>query len=255
MKIDVIMITKNSSKPCLVSSLESIKKNINLNKIVIVDSFSIDNTIEILKDSLNGLLDITQKNCSRGKARELAIKKVETEWFAFVDSDVILEENWQNIIEKNITSKIGAIEGNVKSKEGIPQKIRQNGRGYTNCTLIKSSLVEDIVIPEEMKVYEDQFIRRFIEKKGYAWLKVATPCSLHLSTSDRFKDAYEIGKMSGKYHLDSFWKFILSFFIVSLKWVVGGKEPPTISYKIVTGFINGYFSNLTHYSKSMVVSK
>lgn len=33
---------------------------------------------------------IIQKSCLRGKARKIGIKEVETEWFAFVDSDVIL---------------------------------------------------------------------------------------------------------------------------------------------------------------------
>ena len=242
MKIDVIMITKNSLKPCLIESIESIIKNINLNKLIIIDAFSNDGTVDLLNKYRKYNLNIIQKDCNRGKAREIGIKNVETDWFAFIDSDVILEDNWLNVIEKNINFKIGAVEGNVKSKNGVIQKIRQNGRGYTNCTLIKTNLVKQISIPEEMRVYEDQFIRKYIENKGYFWLKVAFPCSLHLSTSDRLKDAYEIGLMSGKYHLDSFWKFFFSFFLVTLKWFTGGKEPPLISYRILSGYLRGYFS-------------
>jgi len=242
MKIDVIMITKNSSKPCLVESIDSIRKNIDLNNLIVVDSYSEDDTINILNKYIDNKLKIIQKYCNRGEAREIAIKEVETKWFAFVDSDVILEDDWQKIIEKNITPKIGAIEGNVKSKEGVIQKINKNSRGYTNCTLIKTDLVKTIQIPREMEVYEDQYIRKYIEKQGKMWVKVPIPCSLHLSKSDRQKDAYKIGQMSGRYALDPVWKYPTSFVIVLIKKIIGGNESPLIHYHILTGYINGLFS-------------
>jgi len=246
MKIDVIMITKNSQKPCLVESINSIVNNIPLNKLIVVDNFSIDETINIINRYNNISTKVIQKNCNRGMAREIGIKKVETDWFAFIDSDIILEKDWFKLIAKNISKKIGAIEGNVKSKEGIVQKIRINGRGYTNCTLIKTDLVKDIKIPEEMVVYEDQYIRKYIEKKDYKWLKVALPCSLHLSKSNRLNDAFEIGKMSGKYHLDPFWRYPSSFLIVLIKRIFGGKESPLISYRLLTGYLKGLFLNLNN---------
>ena len=60
MDIDVIMITKNSLKPCLIESIESIIKNINLNKLIIIDAFSNDGTIDLLNKyrKYNFLVDI-----------------------------------------------------------------------------------------------------------------------------------------------------------------------------------------------------
>lgn len=244
MKIDVIMITNNSQKPCLVESINSIVDNIPLNRLIVVDNFSSDETINIIKSYSNINTIIIQKYCNRGMAREIGIKKVETDWFAFVDSDIILEKDWFKLIANNLSKKIGAIEGNVKSKEGVVQKIRTNGRGYTNCTLIKTDLVKDIKIPEDMVVYEDQYIRKYIEKNGYKWLKVASPCSVHLSKSNRLNDAFEIGKMSGKYQLDPFWKYPSSFFIIVIKRIFGGQESPLISYRLLTGYLRGVFSKL-----------
>jgi glycosyltransferase involved in cell wall biosynthesis len=241
MNIDVVMITKNSLKPCLYESITSIIRNIPLNKLIIIDSYSNDGTIESIKLFKNINIIIVQNECGRGKAREIGIKNVETEWFAFIDSDVILEENWFSNIEKNISDKIGAIEGNVKSADGKIQKIQQYMRGYTNCTLIRTNLVKDINIPFEINVFEDQYIRKYIEKKKYIWLKVASPCSLHLSRSDRLKDAYEIGRWSSKYHLFPLWRYVTSFFLISIKRLFSREESLSRSFMLLKGYFKGLF--------------
>lgn len=239
MKIDVVMITKNSLNPCLKESLDSIFRNVPVNKLIVVDSGSSDGTIDLLKKYGEKIL-IIQRDCKRGEAREIGIKEVETEWFSFVDSDVILSENWFQKIKRYIGPKIGAIEGNVKTPSGFIQRIRPTGRAYTNCTLIKTSLVKDIKIPKEMNVYEDQFIRRYIEKKGYKWLKVPDPCSIHVSTSDRTKDAFEVGRISGKYKLTPFGIYLWSFFIVLAKKLLRKTtEPLAIYWNTIKGYVKG----------------
>lgn len=238
-RIDVVMITKNSLKPCLNECITSIINNLPLNRLIVIDSFSTDGTIDAFNIFNNIDIKLIQMECSRGAARELGINNVSTDWFAFIDSDVILEKDWFKLIFSHTSEKIGAVEGNVKSKEGVVQRIRVNGRGYTNCTLIRTSLVKDIKIPSEMVVYEDQYIRRHIERKGYMWLKVASPCSFHLSRSNRLNDAFENGRMSGKYSLDPFWAFPLSFFVVGIKWVFGGGESPLIHYRLLSGYLSG----------------
>jgi glycosyltransferase involved in cell wall biosynthesis len=234
-KIDVIMITKNSLYPCLKESLSSIVRNIPLNHLIVVDSFSTDGTLELLNEyAEKGVeIKIIQRRCGRGKAREIGIREVETEWFAFVDSDVILAENWYQEIAKNIKSQVGAIEGNVNK-----QKMSPSGRAYTNCTLIKTNLVKDIWIPEEMQVLEDQYIRKHIEKSGYVWLKVGNPCSIHKSTSSRIGAAYEVGRMSGKYKLLPFWKDFFVCFLIPVKFLKYG-ESPSIYLNKLFGHLKG----------------
>ena len=201
MNIDVVMITKNSLKPCLYESITSILRNIPLNKLIIIDSYSNDGTIESIKLFKNINIIIVQNECGRGKAREIGIKNVETEWFAFIDSDVILEENWFSNIEKNISNKIGAIEGNVKSADGKIQKIQQYMRGYTNCTLIRTNLVKDINIPfaaEVQKILDEQcmtiadlsFDSRVQE--GTIRKIIARNCDPRLSTAKKIAKALNI---------------------------------------------------------------
>jgi glycosyltransferase involved in cell wall biosynthesis len=232
-KIDVVMITKNSLHPCLKRSLYSIFQNVPLNCLIIVDSFSTDGTIELIKKYRKEGIKIIQKDCKRGKAREIGIKEVSTEWFAFIDSDVILAENWFRDIKKHIKPKVGAIEGNVNN-----QKVDSKGRAYTNCTLIRTSLVEEIKIPDEMGVLEDQYIRKHIENKGYVWLKVSYPCSIHKSQSDRVKDAFELGRVAGKYRLFPFWKDFGVCFLIPVKYLKYG-DSPRIYLNRLLGHIKG----------------
>jgi len=235
MKIDVVMITRNSLHPCLKESIEAIIRNIPINRLIVIDAFSTDGTIELFKEYKNrGVnIEVYQIACKRGKAREIGIKKVETTWFAFVDSDVILADNWFDNIKSYIRPNIGAIEGNVNG-----QKVNPRGRAYTNCTLIKTSLVKDIEIPSEMAVLEDQFIRKWIENKGYKWLKVSQPCSIHKSKSNRVKDAFEVGRMAGKYKLYPFWKNFAVCFLIPIK-ILKYRDPPQVYLNKLAGHIKG----------------
>lgn len=258
MKIDVVMITKNSLYPCLKESLDSIFQRVPLNRLIVIDSFSSDGTIDLIeKYARNQSVEISQQDCKRGKAREIGIEKVETEWFAFVDSDVILAENWFRKIERYIEPRVGAIEGNVKTPLGEVQKT--NGgrfrrltehvrRAFTNCTLIRTSSVEAIEIPREMSVFEDQYIRKHIEKKGFQWLKVPDPCSIHMSTSEMLGAAAQVGRMSGKYKLFPFLIHLGSLFIALFKKLLGKPvrpcARPEIYWNTVRGYIKGVLERL-----------
>jgi len=234
-KIDVVMITKNSLYPCLRESVEAIIRNVPLNRLIVVDAFSVDGTIELFEKykERNVNIEIYQFASKRGKAREIGIKKVETLWFAFVDSDVILAKNWFNEMIKHLQPDVGAIEGPI-----IGQKVNPRGRAYTNCTLIKTDLVKDIKIPDEMAVLEDQFIRKFIENKGYKWLKVDHPRSIHKSQSDKIKNAFEVGRMAGKYDLFPLWKSLGVCLLAPIKFL-RYKDSPRIYFNQLAGHIKG----------------
>lgn len=234
---DVVMITKNSLYPCLNESISSIIRNVPLDHLIVVDSFSTDGTTGLLEEfRKKGIkIKIIRRECKRGKAREIGIREVRSEWFAFVDSDVILAENWYGDIIKHIRPDVGAIEGNVEK-----QRINPEGRAYTNCTLIRTNLVKDVRIPHEMNVLEDQFIRRHIEKKGYKWLKASFPCSIHKSAgrARAFLEAFEVGRVAGKYKLLPFWKDLVVCFLIPIKFLKYG-DPPQIYLNKLLGHVKG----------------
>jgi len=178
--IDVVVLTKNSEH-LLAKCLASIYANVPVKNLIVIDGFSTDNTLKIL-DKTNrkhGNIKVVSVNGSRAKAREKAVQQVSTEWFMFVDSDVILSKNWFKKAEKHIKPEVGAIWGvnidvipNVKEKHFI--KIQRliahqcfNLRGGTHDTLIRREAVQNIRIPEQLHVYEDTYLINWIKEKGY----------------------------------------------------------------------------------------
>ena len=181
MSIDVVVLTKNSEL-ILEKCLNSIYQSVPVNNVIVVDGFSTDRTLEILeryKAEKQNIKIISDKG-TRATARQRGIRNVETEWFMFVDSDVILCQDWFKRAIKHINDvdDVGAVFGlnvdapNVKSPIMLRMLMHTakeafEFRGGTHDTLILRDLVKDIKIPEDLCVYEDKYIIDWIRKKGY----------------------------------------------------------------------------------------
>lgn len=179
-QVDVVLLTKNSQH-MLNKCLTSTYQNVPINKLIVIDGYSTDNTVEILNrfNRKHGNVQIIQMNGSRAKARSEGIRRVSTEWFMFVDSDVLLCKNWFKKAQADLASGVGAVWGlnvdvipNVKDKRVLTLQTliaRKcfNLRGGMHDTLILRKAVEGLVIPEELHAYEDAFIVRWIERHGY----------------------------------------------------------------------------------------
>jgi glycosyltransferase involved in cell wall biosynthesis len=178
--IDVVVLTKNSEY-LLSKCLASIYKNVPVKKLIVVDGLSTDRTMKILNETNqeHGNVTILRVDGSRAIAREKGLQQVTTEWFMFVDSDVILSRDWFREAEKIISSDVGAVWGvnidvipNVKDKRII--KLQNliarkcfSLRGGMHDTLIRRKAVTGIKIPAQLHAYEDAYIINWIKKKGY----------------------------------------------------------------------------------------
>ena len=107
--IDVVVLTKNSEH-LLHKCLASIYENVPVKNLVVVDGFSTDRTLKIINEisEANGNVEVLKVDGSRARAREKGIRRVSTDWFMFVDSDVILGRDWFRKAEKNVKSDVGA---------------------------------------------------------------------------------------------------------------------------------------------------
>lgn len=178
--IDVVVLTKNSEH-LLDKCITSIYENVLVKNLIVIDGFSTDRTMKIINETseTHGNVEVLKVNGSRARARERGIKQVSTDWFMFVDSDVILGRDWFRKAEKNVKSDVGAIWGvnidvipNIKDKRALKlQSIiaRQcfSLRGGMHDTLIRRKAVEGIRIPEQLHAYEDAYIINWIKAKGY----------------------------------------------------------------------------------------
>ncbi|MCW4006950.1 MAG: glycosyltransferase family 2 protein [Candidatus Bathyarchaeota archaeon] len=179
-EIDVVMLTKNSEH-LLRKCLSSIYQNVPVKRLIIIDGFSTDSTLQILKkfNAKYGNIKILTVAGSRAKAREEGIAQVQTPWFLFVDSDVVLCKNWYLRAQKSIRDDVGAVWGvnidvipnmhdrRVLHLQTVVAKQCFELRGGTHDTLLRTDLVRDIKIPEHLHTYEDAYIIKHLKNKGY----------------------------------------------------------------------------------------
>jgi glycosyltransferase involved in cell wall biosynthesis len=195
-RIDVCIPTWNSGKT-LERCLRSIIREIPVNCIRIDDNFSTDKTVQIAKKY--GTV-ITQRKCGIGKARQYLIESVETEYFAFIDSDVVLRDGWFKETAKKVKSdrKMGVVYGlwlsdNPQDRhfwevwwERVGEDNPMWERGYLIDTLIRTEAVKGISIPEWMTNYEDKFIKAYIVSGGYRWTVAKKAMGDHLTGETSF---------------------------------------------------------------------
>jgi glycosyltransferase involved in cell wall biosynthesis len=191
--VDVVMLTKNSER-LLTACLKSVYENVPVERLIVIDAFSTDNTLKIFDefDKKYGNVKIIAEKSSRGKARERGIREVETEWFMFVDSDVILCKDWFKKATRHIEEDVGAIwgidiPGDVKNK--FMKKMLQwfeartfDIRGGCHDILIRYDAVKDIKIPSELHTLEDAYIKEWILAKNYKVIASYTSCCKHYKT-------------------------------------------------------------------------
>lgn len=188
--VDVVVLTKNSER-VLEKCLDAIYKNVPVNRLIIVDGFSTDATLEIVEKfhEKHGNVVLIKDKGTRGSARLKGLKEVKTEWFLFVDSDVTLCDDWFKKSKSFIKNDVGAVWG-IEIWDGIQnpvflklflrvtRKIFEI-RGGTHDLLVRYDAVKDIDIPKDLHVFEDAFIKEWIAKKGYKLIAAYDPYCIH----------------------------------------------------------------------------
>jgi len=188
-RADVIILTKNSMAPSLPETIASVYANIPVNRLIVVDGGSTDGT----KDYLTKQGDVFMLDDSRGNratARQKGIENVQTEYFAFVDSDMILQRDWYLQALALMLPKVGAIStypryfGTAEKAQRALEKMygRPTRRRFdTAAALLRTSAVRGIQIPseDEQVPSEDEFIGRVVQKRGFDVLCVGRPVAYH----------------------------------------------------------------------------
>jgi len=119
---------------------------------------------------------------ARQTAIDLFLKNFSDEWLMFVDDDVILNEGWWNEAKKHMENpKNGIIWGiNFDATSERHVYLKALGvdlvkflikefyrRGGTHDTLLRRDAIRGIKIPSDLHVFEDWFILRYVQQRGY----------------------------------------------------------------------------------------
>jgi glycosyltransferase involved in cell wall biosynthesis len=176
--VDVILLTKNSDR-VLRECLASVYENVPIERLIVVDAFSTDNTLKILGEfnAKYGNVKIIAKAGTRGVARERGIREVRTGWFVFVDSDIVLCRDWFRKARRLVNSRVGAVwgvdvPGDVENSLLVSVLKRMEARvfdirGGCHDILVRYDSVKDIKIPSQLHTLEDAYIREWITGRGY----------------------------------------------------------------------------------------
>jgi len=242
MKVDVVLLTKNSMNPCLKECVESIYDNISVNRLIVVDGGSTDGTVEFLKQ-FPDVVVIDDFKGNRATSRQMGIETVKTEWHVHVDSDVILSKNWLSrafgIIKQE--QKVGAVWGlaipierhtyniaksmarfyRMNIRDMLLKQMRSE-RCMMHDTIIRTETVKDIQIPKDLHIWEDDYIGRHLIKKGYRFLKVKKPYCLHNVSEKGVGNFILNGYLIKKHRLWKFKSVLLRFLLAIPKglWIV-----------------------------------
>jgi len=145
------------------------------------------------------------------RARQELMERVDTDWFAFVDDDVKLRLDWWSAVTEMIRPGVGGVEGlwsylagdkrvddYTRAMSRLARLLRQESwrdridRAFTGDTLVRTEAVKNIRMPN-IPVWEDEYIRRWVEKNGFKWVRTPNLVCDHLRTYN-LKPSYNVGK-------------------------------------------------------------
>lgn len=216
--VDIVMLTKDSEY-VLEQCLSSLYENVPVNQLIIVDGYSRDRTLQIVEGFKKrfGNIHVIGSSGTRGEARQLGLRAVETDWFMFVDSDVVLCRDWFGKAVRHIDDVTGAVWGvdvpaNITQSflRGFATQIAMRSfrvRGGTHDMLVRHDALAGIIIPSGLHVYEDAFIKEWIMRRGYTVKALLDPYCLHFRPVEDWSlrggvklAAAELRHGLGKYH-------------------------------------------------------
>jgi glycosyltransferase involved in cell wall biosynthesis len=243
MVIDVCMPTWNSGE-VLARTLDKLAiseeyTQVGINRLILVDNLSDDGTIKVAESKAvenDWSLLVERQGSSLPRARQIAFRLVETPWFLFLDDDVRITKGYLQKLTQCVAPSIGAVQGRKQSSSGEPWEWSQRRvyRGGTHATLIRTTAVDDLSIPEGVKVLEDEYIRRHVESAGYIWIFNHQARFGH-NSMERHQLGWKQGYIAGKYDLMPFHSIVLM--IVD---AISKLQNPFGRILLMAGYLYGY---------------
>jgi len=190
------------------------------------EEHQVPTSVDVLVPSLKGLSSefvehvrtripihciLTSSVIGPARARQELMERVDTDWFAFVDDDVKLRSDWWSKVTGMISSDVGSVEGlwsylaGDKRVDDYGRAMARLGgilrkdswrdridRAFTGDTLVRTEAVKNIRMPN-IPVWEDEYIRLWVEKNGFRWLRTDHVVCDHLRKYN-LKPSYNVGK-------------------------------------------------------------
>jgi glycosyltransferase involved in cell wall biosynthesis len=183
-KIDVTVATKNSAKT-IERCLQSIRENVPVKRLVVVDTESIDGTREVAKRY--GALVVDEPG-KLGRVRLTQANYCETKWIAFVDSDIYVYPSWWHEVSKFASPGVGMVSGFADARiNKLPiydvylkyLARRQGTVAFSNTLVMRELIIECAKSLQAVHAGEDDIVARHIRSKGLSIVTIPKRLCLH----------------------------------------------------------------------------
>jgi len=190
--MDVVICTLNSEHS-IKACIESVLREVAVQRIHVVDGGSTDATLEIVR-RFPQVTVYLRPDLTLGQSRAFAFGLPETEWFLQIDSDVVLREGWA----KEAASQFGRADvlefGTVDHYEFLnPAPEAVGTRAYQHhafffANVMRTAAVRaiDLNFPP-LRNWEEELTRRRMRERGFSWLKTGITQANQYSRPVRFK--------------------------------------------------------------------
>lgn len=196
--IDVVMLTKNSNKPWFRRVLNAIRREIPVHHFIVVDGYSVDGTVDVVREFFKDKILVVKTKAPLGCARYLGMKAVDTEWFAFIDSDVEILPGWFKVAQKYMhIPRIYGIQGVYRGDQQqvlpvlSPRSLNIKGviihgivklYGADTANVLLRRDVVNLIEPAylcQLECGEDAYIAWKIIEVGFLYIKVGGMKAVH----------------------------------------------------------------------------
>jgi glycosyltransferase involved in cell wall biosynthesis len=200
------MCTYNSNTPYFRAVLQRISEEVPVHCFIAVDRLSSDGTVNRILEVFPEAT-ILQSRENLGKARKIGIDHVDTSFFIFVDSDVLLLKGWYEYVKGLMKNGVGAVacfaqdEGELNRGLAYDQTLPRlvfssknnvdSQRGWTYATLIRKEAVTNWEPNRTLAAGEDHELLRQVATQGFLWVTSYFVFAKHLQPVQSYFDFYQ----------------------------------------------------------------
>ncbi len=192
--VDVLMLTLDADI-YLEKSLDSIYREIPVNRVIALDGGSKDKTVEILGKYPRVEVHVRPDIRTTGKGVELLFSLAATPWVAMIDADMELVSGWYDEMAKHKGSYDYFESRRIMHYEfyrDVPESVDMNKRSAAWGQLGRLDCLKNYHVDDDyMWRATDMLLRQVIEKDGHRFGKVATTYHYHHTTDNPMYESDE----------------------------------------------------------------